>query len=281
MKTFLRILAILSLCVAGGFADDADPNPKGGIDKVGGTSILLRVQGREGDDGSKLPVTKEQVDQAVLVIKKRLKLMGTAKPLITRQGAEGINVQIPGVGPEDAVRVSEMLARVAKLELREVSPRSDEPGPDGETLAERVQNGTELVPGYRAFTLKGKDQDGNEYARPILLNRRVALGGSDIAIAAPWPQQNDAVAVTLNRAGTEKMIALTKNMRPGLDRIAILLDGEVISVPTIAAVPLGKNFIIEGLRQVGDAQSLANALMNPLQNSLKIEEVRTVSAKIK
>jgi preprotein translocase subunit SecD len=89
------------------------------------------------------------------------------------------------------------------------------------------------------------------------------------------------VAVTLNRAGTEKMIALTKNMRPGLDRIAILLDGEVISVPTIAAVPLGKNFIIEGLRQVGDAQSLANALMNPLENSLKIEEVRTVSPEIK
>jgi preprotein translocase subunit SecD len=60
-----------------------------------------------------------------------------------------------------------------------------------------------------------------------------------------------------------------------------LLDGEVISAPTINTVPLGKNFIIEGLRQAGEVQSLANALMNPLENSLKIEEVRTVSPEIK
>ena len=134
------------------------------------------------------------------------------------------------------------------------------------------QDGSEIVPGYRAYMLKGKDEDGNEYHRPILLNRRIALGGSDIANAVPSPQQTDAVAITLNGDGTDKMIALTKNMRPDMDRIAIVLDGEVISAPVVNQVPLGKQFIIEGLREPGEVQRLANALMNPLENPLVVEE---------
>ena len=78
-------------------------------------------------------------------------------------------------------------------------------------------------------------------------------------------------------AGTDKMIALTKNMQPGKDRIAIVLDGEVISAPVVNQVPLGKQFIIEGLREPGEVQSLANSLMNPLENALVVDEMRNVS----
>ncbi|RPJ35637.1 MAG: protein translocase subunit SecD [Verrucomicrobiaceae bacterium] len=250
---------------------------KGGIDIIGGSSFSLRIQEREGDDGMKMPITKEQVEQAILVIEKRLNSMGTAEPLIARQGTDGILVQMPGVEPEESARIRATLEKVAKLELREVSPRNDEAGPNGKSLAQRVQDGDEIVPGYRAYPLKGKDEDGNEYTRPILLNRRMALGGSDIANAVPSPQQADAVAITLNGGGTDKMIALTKNMRPQQDRIAIVLDGEVISAPVVNQVPLGKNFIIEGLREPGEVQSLANSLMNPLENPLVVDEERTVS----
>jgi SecD/SecF fusion protein len=250
---------------------------KGGIDIIGGSSFSLRVQEREADDGTKMPVTIQQIDQAILVIEKRLNGMGTAEPMIARQGANGILVQMPGVEPEESARIRATLEKVAKLELREVSARSEEPGPDGKSLAQRVQDGAEIVPGYRAYTLKGKDEDGNEYKRPILLNRRMALGGSDIADAVPSPQQADAVAITLNGDGTDKMIALTKNMLPQQDRIAIVLDGEVISAPVVNQVPLGKQFIIEGLREPGEVQSLANSLMNPLENPLVVDEERTVS----
>ncbi|MEX1116090.1 MAG: protein translocase subunit SecF, partial [Akkermansiaceae bacterium] len=118
----------------------------------------------------------------------------------------------------------------------------------------------------------------NETLRPILLNRRMALGGSDIANAVPSPQQGDAVSITLNSDGTDKMIALTKDMRPGVDRIAIVLDGEVISAPVVNQVPLGKQFIIEGLNEPGEVQSLANSLMNPLENALVVESFSSVSA---
>ncbi len=212
-----------------------------------------------------------------MVIEKRLNGMGTAEPIIARQGSNGILLQMPGVEPEESARIRTTLEKVAKLELREVSTRNEEVGPDGKSLAVRVFEKLEIIPGYRAFEHKSKDEDGNEIKRPILLNRRAALGGSDIALATPSPQQADAVAITLNGAGTDKMIALTKNMQAGKDRIAIVLDGEVISAPVVNQVPLGKQFIIEGLREPGEVQSLANSLMNPLENALIVGEFRSVS----
>jgi len=250
---------------------------KGGIDIRGGSSFTLRVQPREADGGGFMPVTPQQVDQAILVIEKRLNALGTAEPMIARQGADKIEVQMPGIEPEESENLRKTLEKVAKLELREVSPRNDEVI-EGKSLAQRVKDGDEIVPGYRAYEYKIKNEEGKELpGQPILLNRRMALGGSDIADAVPSPQQADAVAITLNNAGTDKMIALTQNMRPGRDRIAIVLDGEVISAPVVNQVPLGKQFIIEGLREKGEVQNLANALMNPLENALVVDEFRNVS----
>lgn len=123
---------------------------------------------------------------------------------------------------------------------------------------------------------RDKDADGNEFETPILINRRTAVGGEDIAHATVSIHQPDAVDVTLNGRGTDKMIAFTKGMRPNLDRIAIVLDGEVISAPVITGTPLGKHFIITGLDTPEEAKSLAITLMHPLENPLKVMEVRRI-----
>jgi len=250
---------------------------KGGIDILGGSSFSLRIQPRESESGEKQPITKEQIDQAITVIEQRLNAMGTSEPQISQQGDDGILVQMPGVEPEESARIRSVLEKVAKLELREVSPRTGEVGPDGKDLATRVMEKSEIIPGYRSYMLTQKDQDGKETSRPILLNRRVGLGGSDIAVAYPSQQQPDAVSITLNAVGTDKMIALTQNMQPARDSIAIVLDGVVISAPTVQSVPLGKQFEVSGLHEPGEVKELANALMNPLENPLVVDEERTVS----
>jgi len=251
---------------------------RGSIDIVGGSSFTLRVQPKEGEDGQPMPITVQQIDQAKLVIEKRLlQSFGRVEPLISSQGSDKIQVQMPGMEPEDSEKVREVLEKVAKLELRKVHERSDEIGDGGKSLAQRVLDGDVIEPGARAYIHTQKNQDGMETSQPILLYRRAALGGADIANAVPSPQQADAVAITLNNDGTNKMIELTKNMQAGRDRIAIVLDGEVISAPVVNAVPLGKNFIVEGLREPGEVQGLANALMNPLENALKVDEFRNVS----
>ena len=269
------LVGVVALCIAAAWPPKE--RLKGGIDILGGSSFSLHIQPRTGEDGAEMPITPSQVEQAKSVIEKRINGMGTAEPIIVSQGTNGILLQMPGVTPQESERIRTTLQEVAKLELRRVSPRNDELGPDRKTMAARVAEGTEKIPGYLAFTYKHKTAEGVEIQTPILLSRRPALGGSDIASAHPSQQQQDAVDITLNGPGTDKMIALTKDMRPQVDRIAIVLDGEVISAPTVNQVPLGKQFIVEGLRDPGEPQKLANSLMNPLENALKIDEMRNVS----
>lgn len=269
------LVGICGLCALAIFPPKERLKP--GIDIAGGSAFLLRIQPKENEKGEKMPITADQVEEAIRVIEGRLNAMGTAEPLIARQGEDGILVQMPGVGPEESAAIRDTLETVAKLELREVSPRNNEIGENGKSLAQRVFEGEEIVPGYRAYELTQKDQDGNESTTPILLNRRAALGGSDIVIASPSMSQMDAVDITLDGPGTDKMIALTQNMRPGQDRIAIVLDGIVQNAPVVQIVPLGKNFVISGLDDPGETKKLANALMNPLENPLIVEEERSVS----
>jgi SecD/SecF fusion protein len=269
------LIGICALCVLA--ATPFKERLKGGIDILGGSSFFLRIQPRESDSGSKMPITAEQVDQAIIVIEKRLNSLGTAEPMIARQGEDGILVQMPGVEPEESARIRTILEKVAKLQLHKVSVRNDEVGADGKTLAQQIFEGSTKEPGYLAFEQKIKNQDGSDSKRPILLKRVAALGGKDIALATPAPQQADAVSITLNSDGEDKMINLTKDMNAG-DRIAIVLDGEVISAPGLKEHgPLGKQFQIDGLSEPGEVQNLANALMNPLENSLVVEEERTIS----
>ncbi|MDP4645618.1 MAG: protein translocase subunit SecD, partial [Akkermansiaceae bacterium] len=270
--TFLMV-GIVGLCALSIYVEKL----KGGIDIVGGSAFSLRIQEKENENGDKIPVTPDQVDEAIRVVTDRLDKMGTSEPLVIRQGDDGIEVQMPGVEPEQSAEIRRILETVAKLEFREVSRRDQELGPDGRRLAERVQTGDEIVPGYRAYNEIRKDEDGNEMTIPILLNRRAALGGADILSALPSQQQSDAVDIVLNGKGTDKMIALTQHMQKRVDRIAVVLDGEVVSAPYVNETPLGKRFLIEGLDEPGETKELANALMNPLENPLVVEQERTVS----
>ena len=160
---------------------------KGGIDIIGGSAFSLRIQPKEDENGDPMPVTPEQVDEAMRVIGGRLDSMGTSEPLIARQGDDGILVQMPGVEPETAAEIRQTLETVAKLELREVSPRNNEIGPDGKSLAQRVLDGDEIVPGYRAYELTQKDEDGNEFTTPSSLTAAPPSAAPISSTPSPLP----------------------------------------------------------------------------------------------
>ncbi|QTN31865.1 hypothetical protein HZ994_05815 [Akkermansiaceae bacterium] len=266
-----NLLLCVMLCVISSCS-----SPEDELAENGGHSFLLSVQGRVDDDGNRLPIAEQELDQAIRAVEGRLGDMGFAKVLVTREDVGRFRVMVPGVDAEEAARISAILGKPSSLGLHGVSPRNDETNAGGVTLAQRVHDGDEIVPGFRASTLKGKDADGIDCETPILISRRKALGVEDIANASLSPHQPDAVDITLSASGTDKMIAFTQNMRPSLDRIAIVLDGEVITAPVIMQAPLGKNFIISGLDKPGEAKSLAISLMHPLDNPLKVKEVRRI-----
>lgn len=250
--------------------------PKKTLASHGGTVFELRMEARKDDNGAAIPITKAQLKQTLAVLDKRLKSSDIRDALLTENGDDGLLVKVPGVDADAAKPVRNLLEKTARLVLREVFTRNDETGPDGKSLAERVAANKEIVPGYKVFSHKHKDGDGNEITTPILLNKRTAIGSWDIEQAMASPQQAEAVAITLNREGANKLIALTKDMVAGRDRIAIVLDDEVISAPVVRSTPLGKQFVIEGLREPGEVQTLVAALMYPLEFRVAIETQRNI-----
>jgi SecD/SecF fusion protein len=270
----ILLVGIVALCSFAIYPPDK--NLKMDIDIGGGSAFTVRIQPKLNGNGDPMPITKDQIDEAIRVIQSRLDPDGKKGLLPVQQGDDSIIVQMPGIKPEESAEIRDILETVAKLELKEVSPRNNEIGANGKSLAQRVFDGEEVDPGYKAYMLTSKDSEGNEFTTPILLKRISALGGSDVEFASPSMSQNNAVDVSLNSKGADKMFNLTKNMRLGQDRIAILLDDVVICAPTVNAI-LSKNFEISGLDDVGEPKKVTNALMNPLENPLIVDEERTVS----
>ncbi len=251
---------------------------KGGIDIVGGSSFSLKVQPNiDPDTGEPLPITQDEIEQAKAIIQKRLGGGGTKDLLMASVGTDGIDLQMPGMSPEEAKQTEELLERVAKLELREVNMNGFERDPSGRSLAQRVYEDEEIIPGFKAYLHKAEDREGVMQEEYLLLSRRNIVDGSNIVKA--YPQMDGAasiVGVELDGEGGDAMFRATKGMRKEYDRIAALLDDEVITAPTVNDT-LSKNFVITGQKNLEESRELASQLNNPLKNPLKIEEKSAIS----
>jgi hypothetical protein len=123
--------------------------------------------------------------------------------------------------------------------------------------------GREEAPGYSRHELG----DGPE-KKALFVKDMGFITEADIENAIPSPVEADAVLVTLSPEGTRKMVQATTDMRLGFDRIAILVDGKVLSAPVVQA-RLGKEFSISGLHDEGEAAMLAGRLMGKSGDEIK------------
>lgn len=278
-KRNIGSVLIVALCVFCGLAlYPPKESLKGGIDLVGGSSFTLLVKPKiDESTGQPLPLSTEDVKQARKTIENRLNEQGTTDMLIVEQGTDKLLIQMPGMTPEVAAEIKVQLRKVARLELRKVNMDGFLPGPDGRTLAERISTGDEpRMPGFRVYEHK-YTYEGTERTEFLLLNNRIALTGKDVQQA--WPESMGAehhVSIRLSNAGADKMLELTDGLQIGRDRIAVVLDGKVITAPTVND-KLHKNFIIQGQESAKEARDLASTMLNPLENPLEIIEERTVS----
>ncbi|MFP5305664.1 MAG: protein translocase subunit SecD [Gammaproteobacteria bacterium] len=217
------------------------------------------------------------VQQNLTTLRNRVNQLGVAEPLVQRQGANRIVVQLPGV--QDTTRVKDLLGATATLEYRAVAEQ------DPYTAARTgvVPAGTELF-----YTREGN--------RPVLLQREVIAGGDNLVDASATVDEtgSPAVSVTLDGTGAKRMFAFTeKNVGKPM---AVLFKErevvtnynargeplrehreveEVISVATIRGV-FGKRFQTTGLTSK-EAHDLALLLKaGALAAPVDIVEERTV-----
>lgn len=237
-----------------------------GLDLQGGTSFLLRVVRENPED----VITRDLVDRAVEVIRKRVDTFGVSEPDIAPQGEDRILVQIPGLDAAAMQSTKEQLQRVAKLEFSIVRPNS-------EGLLEEIAAGRAIMPpGYVVKTLN-ETVEGKESSIPLLLKRNADMGGEYVSRAfAYFDQSGWGVSLEFNSEGAklfDQIAAANKG-----NQMAILLDGEVLSAPVLQTDHFGGRAQITGRFGEQEARDLASALENPLRYPVQIEEVRSVSA---
>ena len=97
----------------------------------------------------------------------------------------------------------------------------------------------------------------------VWVSNKPIITEKDVKTASPSLSQEKTVNVQLTDDGTAAMIAATTPMRPGVDRMAIIVEGKLQSAPVLRSVPLGTEFIIEGLADYDDRQlaNLARGMM--------------------
>ena len=166
------------------------------------------------------------VEQSIEIIRRRLDPDGTKEPIIQRQGASRVLVQLPGVdNPEEIKR---LLGRTAKLTFQLVDLR---------TTASEARSSGRVPPG--AVLMESANGDGTYY----VVEKRVLVSGETLDTATSGFDQNSRPAVNfaLNAEGARKFGKATgENIgRP----FAIVLDGQVVSAPTIQSQIFGSGQI--------------------------------------
>jgi SecD/SecF fusion protein len=250
-------------------------NLGGGIEIVGGSAYIVEVKPNVDEDtGEVIELTPSAMDTAKTILEKRLNESGALDAPVTVQGNR-IEIQIPKIDPAEADALEKILTTTAKLTIHEAHPQSEQ-------LARLVHEGEEHIPGYRAYPQDIKDKETREVLgqRYVLVKRKAALTGKDVASAWPNRALNTEVNIQLTNTGARKMETFTKSLTPGKDLIVSILDGKVISAAALApdAPVLSKNFRITGLDNIEECEELSKGLSNPMENDIQIIDKRTISA---
>ena len=207
---------------------------------------------------------EDAVQQNISTLSKRVNELGVAEPIIQRQGADRIVVQLPGV--QDVSRAKDIIGRTATLEVRMVD----------ETVRRGTEENAAIPLGSELFKV-GK-------GAPVILMKDPVITGDYISNAGASFDQNQqaAVSIDLNGDGGRKMREATRSKIGKLMAIVLFEKGkgEVLTVATIRD-ELGSRFQITGMDTPAAATDLALLLRaGSLAAPMEIIEERTIGPQL-
>ncbi|PZP83795.1 MAG: protein translocase subunit SecD [Azospirillum brasilense] len=207
------------------------------------------------------------MEQSIQIVNRRIDESGTKEPIITRQGADRIVVQVPGLA--DPAELKRLLGKTAKMSFHLVN---ESVSPEN-LMRGSVPAGTRILPGDDSGDPASATRRGQEkYA----VFSEVALSGELLTNAnATYQEGMPVVNFHFNRLGAQKFGEITqKNIGK---RFAVVLDNKVITAPVIRGAILGGSGIIEGNFTVESANELATLLRaGALPAPLEVVEERSV-----
>ena len=195
-----------------------------------------------------LTINNSALKQSIEIVRRRIDDVGTKEPTILQRGEKRILVELPGL--KDPERIKKLLGKTAQLNFRLVSENSE----------------------------FGVDEIVSETGEVLKISKRIIMSGENLVDAQPsiQNQRNEpTVSFTLDRLGSQKFgRATTDNVGK---RLAIVLDGKIISAPNINEPITSGNGMISGNFSFQEATDLALLLRSgALPTPLNIVEERTV-----
>lgn len=95
----------------------------------------------------------------------------------------------------------------------------------------------------------------------LFVEKKALIGVADVKEAIADPANGGQILVKLNEEGGKKLKQASASLRHGLDRLALIVDGRVISAPVVQAT-LGSSFMINGFKDMefNDLDALARRM---------------------
>ncbi len=189
-------------------------------------------------------------NQAIEIVRRRVDEVGTNEPNILKRGNDRILVELPGLDNPD--RIKSLLGKTANLTFRFITQNSEE-----------------------SF---GTDKLFFDDGTNAIVSKRIVISGDNLVDAKPrMDSQTNQTVVTFNldRVGSKKFAkATTSNIGK---KLAIVLDGKIISAPSVREPIVGGSGQITGDFTFQSATDLALLLRSgALPAPLKIIEERSV-----
>ncbi len=195
-----------------------------------------------------LTINNSALKQSIEIVRRRIDDVGTKEPTILQRGEKRILVELPGL--KDPERIKDLLGKTAQLNFRLVSENNE----------------------------FGVEELISENGEKLNVSKRIIMSGENLVDAQPNinNQNNEpTVSFTLDRLGAQKFGRAT-NDNVG-KRLAIILDGAIVSAPSINEPITSGNGMISGNFSFQEATDLALLLRSgALPTPLTVVEERTV-----
>lgn len=245
--------------------DDDVSRAKGRLKSVLGSGVDISSSGRtitlKYTEKQKEEMVKDALARSIEIVRRRIDALGTKEPSIQSQGGKYILIQLPGV--DNPEHIKDLIGQTAKMTFHLVNENVTQE----QILSGRAPNGTQFLP-Y---------MENPQQVVPVY--SRVEVSGESLKDSqADFDQNNMPVVTTaFDATGARKFARLTTEHVN--ERFAIVLDGKVLSAPTIREpIPGGRGQISGGFTLQG-AKDLAVLLRSgALPAPLQVIEERTVGA---
>lgn len=291
-----------------------------GLDLQGGISFTLRVNPEaaeadkralaaaktpeerakvEEDIKSRAAEKLSQLNQATAVMEDRVNQFGVSEPVIRPVGNDSIEIQLPGEDTANNPEAINSLKKPAKLEFRLVHrylvPEAGTPEGTIKSLRENPRIATSPVAAYEVlYDYHIDKKTGEATSSPLYVKKAPEATGAIVKRASV--ESTDGLTLQVGIRFTSdggrifgditQRIADEDNRTGGDGLFAIVLDGKLMSAPRLnfsggKKVGLyGGSAAITGNFDRKEAEDLANALNNPLEFPLELQDMTNVGASL-